>query len=44
MYASGFSHHPEFTMGGVMSAIEFACWAIVGKALDQPGYNLIGGM
>ena len=44
MYASGFSHHPEFTMGGVMSAIEIACWDIVGKALDQPVYNLLGGM
>lgn len=43
MYSSGFSQHPEFTMGGVMSAIEIACWDIVGKALDQPVYNLLGG-
>lgn len=43
LYASGYSHHPEFTMGGVMSAIEIALWDIVGKALDQPVYNLLGG-
>ena len=27
-----------------MSAIEMACWDIVGKALNQPIYNLLGGM
>ena len=27
-----------------MSAIEIACWDIVGKALNQPIYNLLGGM
>ncbi len=43
LYASGFSHHPEFTMGGIMSAVEIALWDIVGKALDQPVYNLLGG-
>jgi 2-dehydro-3-deoxyphosphogalactonate aldolase len=26
-----------------MSAIEMACWDIVGKALDQPVYSLLGG-
>ncbi|MBN2128301.1 MAG: mandelate racemase/muconate lactonizing enzyme family protein [Sedimentisphaerales bacterium] len=43
MYAAGYSHHPEFTMADVMSAIEIALWDIVGKALDQPVYNLLGG-
>ena len=43
IYSSGYGQHPEFTMGGVMSAIEIACWDIVGKALDQPVYNLLGG-
>ena len=28
----------------VMSAIEMACWDIVGKALGQPIYNLLGGV
>ncbi len=27
-----------------MSAIEMACWDIVGKAVSQPIYNLLGGM
>jgi|TARA_B110000495_G_scaffold115010_1_gene99601 galactonate dehydratase len=43
LYAGGYNHHPEITMGGVMSAIEIALWDIVGKALDQPVYNLLGG-
>ncbi|MBA7482032.1 D-galactonate dehydratase [subsurface metagenome] len=28
---------------GVISAFEMACWDIVGKALKQPIYNLLGG-
>ena len=28
---------------GVISAFEMACWDIVGKALNQPIYNLLGG-
>jgi len=28
---------------GVLSGIEIVCWDIVGKALDQPIYNLMGG-
>lgn len=43
IYASGFSLHPEFTMGGIISALEIACWDIVGKSLNQPVYNLLGG-
>lgn len=35
--------HPDHTVMGVLSAIEMACWDIVGKALDQPVYNLLGG-
>jgi galactonate dehydratase len=26
-----------------ISALEIACWDVIGKALDQPVYNLIGG-
>ena len=43
IYSSGYAQHPELTMGGVLSAIEIACWDIVGKILDQPIYNLLGG-
>ncbi|GIT39807.1 MAG: isomerase [Gammaproteobacteria bacterium] len=35
--------HPDHTVMGVLSAIEMACWDIIGKALDQPIYNLLGG-
>jgi galactonate dehydratase len=43
VYSRGFSQHPEHTLGGVLSGIEIACWDIVGKALGQPVYNLLGG-
>lgn len=38
----------EFARGGpilnsAMGAIEMACWDIVGKALDRPIYDLLGG-
>ncbi len=35
--------HPDHTVLGILSAIEMACWDIVGKELDQPIYNLLGG-
>lgn len=43
IYASGYDQHPDLTKMGVISAIEMACWDIIGKALDQPVYNLLGG-
>lgn len=36
--------HPGLTSTPALSAIEMACWDIVGKALQQPVYNLLGGM
>ena len=35
--------HPDHAIMGVLSAIEMACWDIIGKALGQPVYNLLGG-
>ncbi|XOV86463.1 MAG: mandelate racemase/muconate lactonizing enzyme family protein [Pseudomonadota bacterium] len=35
--------HPDHTVMGVLSAIETACWDIMGKAVGQPIYNLLGG-
>ena len=35
--------HPDHAVLGILSAIEMACWDIVGKALEQPIYNLLGG-
>ena len=42
-HSSGFSQRPDPTIMGAFSAIEMACWDIVGKALDQPVYKLLGG-
>jgi 2-dehydro-3-deoxyphosphogalactonate aldolase len=35
--------HPDLMRLPVISAFEIACWDIIGKALDQPIYNLLGG-
>src|SRR5919202_6420984 len=43
LYSSGYAQHPDLTTMAVTSAIEMACWDIVGKALGQPVYNLLGG-
>ncbi len=43
VYSSGFTQHPDLSLVGVLSGIEMACWDIVGKTLDQPVYNLLGG-
>lgn len=42
-YSSGFTQRPDLTMMGVVSALEIACWDIIGKAADKPVYELIGG-
>jgi 2-dehydro-3-deoxyphosphogalactonate aldolase len=43
IYSSGYTQHPDLALMGVLSAIEMACWDIVGKELNQPIYNLLGG-
>lgn len=43
VYSSGFTQHPDLTLMGVLSALEMACWDIVGKAAGQPVYKLLGG-
>ena len=43
LYASGYNQHPDILKTSAQSAIEIACWDIVGKALGQPIYNLLGG-
>ncbi|MBP5858639.1 mandelate racemase/muconate lactonizing enzyme family protein [Marivibrio halodurans] len=42
-HGSGFSQRPDPSMMGVASGLEMACWDIVGKALDRPVRELIGG-
>jgi 2-dehydro-3-deoxyphosphogalactonate aldolase len=43
VYSSDYSQHPDLTLMGVLSGIETACWDIMGKELNQPIYNLLGG-
>ena len=43
VYSSGYSQHPDLTVMGVLSALEVACWDIIGKAAGQPVYKLLGG-
>ena len=43
IYSAGFTQHPDLTVMGVLSALEIACWDIVGKAANQPVYKLLGG-
>ena len=43
VYSSGFSQHPDLTLMGVLSALEMACWDIIGKEAGQPVYKLLGG-
>ncbi len=42
-YSRGFTQRPDVTLQGVMSALEMACWDIMGKSLDQPVFRLLGG-
>ncbi len=42
-YSRGFTQRPDVTLGAAMSALEMACWDIVGKALDKPVHELLGG-
>ncbi|MBM4093143.1 MAG: mandelate racemase/muconate lactonizing enzyme family protein, partial [Planctomycetes bacterium] len=35
--------HSDLSKIGVFSGLEIACWDIIGKALDRPIYELLGG-
>jgi len=43
IYSSGYTQHPDLTLVGILSGIEMACWDIVGKELNKPIYELLGG-
>jgi len=43
IYGRGYSLRPDISLMGVLSGIEMALWDIVGKAVDKPVYELLGG-
>lgn len=43
IYSSGYNQRPDTSLMGVLSGIEIACWDVIGKELNQPVYNLLGG-
>jgi len=43
VYSAGYTQHPDLTLVAVLSALEMACWDIIGKEAGQPVYNLLGG-
>jgi galactonate dehydratase len=42
-HASGFTLRPDLSLMSVVSGLEMACWDIIGKAVNQPVYKLLGG-
>jgi len=42
-YGSGYALRPDPTLCGDLSALEMACWDIIGKATGRPVYDLLGG-
>ena len=45
LYASVHDYrHPGLYATPAISAIEMACWDIIGKVTEQPIYNLLGGL
>jgi len=43
IYSSGYTQRSDLSIMGVLSAIEMACWDIIGKELNRPVYELLGG-
>ena len=42
-YSLGFTQRPDVTVQGAVSALEIACWDIIGKAAGRPVHDLLGG-
>tara|TARA_Y100000590_G_scaffold465940_1_gene639739 strand:- start:520 stop:1698 length:1179 start_codon:yes stop_codon:yes gene_type:complete len=43
IYSSGYTQRPDISLMGIISGIEMACWDIIGKELNKPVYELLGG-
>ena len=44
IYSSGYNQRPDTTLMGILSGLEMACWDIIGKELNKPIYELLGGL
>ncbi len=42
-YSSGFTQRPDVSVMGCVSALEIACWDIIGKEAGRPVHQLLGG-
>ncbi|MFZ0013189.1 MAG: mandelate racemase/muconate lactonizing enzyme family protein [Acidimicrobiia bacterium] len=42
-YGQGFTLRPDVSLMGAVSALEMACWDVIGKSLDVPVHRLLGG-
>lgn len=43
LYSGLSAQHPDYVIGGLISAFDIALWDICGKYYDTPVYNLLGG-
>lgn len=43
VYGRGYTLRPDLSLMSVLSGLEIACWDIVGKAVEKPVYELLGG-
>jgi galactonate dehydratase len=43
VYSAGYTQHADLTLMAVLSALEMACWDIIGKEAGQPVHKLLGG-
>ncbi len=43
VYSGGFTQRPDISVSAILSGLEMACWDIVGKEVDRPVHELLGG-
>ena len=43
IYSSGYNQRPDISLMAILSGLEMACWDIIGKDLNKPVYELLGG-
>ena len=44
IYSSGYNQRPDTTLMAILSGLEMACWDMIGKDLNKPIYELLGGI